>query len=70
MFLLLKYLFIYTVVTVNPVVADDSNRVVLEQCKDYRPSARGYINASLVTVSFFVDFSLCFKCCTILELYY
>ncbi|KAK3230379.1 hypothetical protein Dsin_002260 [Dipteronia sinensis] len=29
----------------------DKNRVVLNQCKDYRPSARGYINASLITTS-------------------
>ncbi|KAL5846045.1 hypothetical protein ACOSQ3_009569 [Xanthoceras sorbifolium] len=29
----------------------DKNRVVLDQCKDYRPSARGYINASLITTS-------------------
>ncbi|KAH9692201.1 protein-tyrosine-phosphatase PTP1 [Citrus sinensis] len=29
----------------------DKNRVVLKQCKDYRPAARGYINASLISTS-------------------
>ncbi|XP_057973317.1 protein-tyrosine-phosphatase PTP1 [Malania oleifera] len=29
----------------------DKNRVVLNSCKDYRPSARGYINASFITTS-------------------
>ncbi|KAH8490214.1 hypothetical protein H0E87_022658 [Populus deltoides] len=33
------------------VVPFDQNRVVLNPCKDYRPSARGYINASLITTS-------------------
>ncbi|XP_062157659.1 protein-tyrosine-phosphatase PTP1 [Alnus glutinosa] len=33
------------------VVPFDKNRVVLNSCKDYRPAARGYINASLVTTS-------------------
>ncbi|GLU06828.1 hypothetical protein SLE2022_238190 [Rubroshorea leprosula] len=27
----------------------DKNRVVLNSCKDYRPSAKGYINASFIT---------------------
>lgn len=30
------------------VIAFDSTRVVLDPCKDYRPSARGYINASFI----------------------
>ncbi|KAL9245506.1 hypothetical protein vseg_019150 [Gypsophila vaccaria] len=30
------------------VVPFDSTRVILNSCKDYRPSARGYINASFV----------------------
>ncbi|KAL3845597.1 hypothetical protein ACJIZ3_003000 [Penstemon smallii] len=30
------------------VIPFDDNRVILKQCKDYRPSARGYINASFV----------------------
>jgi protein tyrosine phosphatase len=30
----------------------DQNRVVLNPCKDYRPSARGYINASLIMVEY------------------
>ncbi|TYH02500.1 hypothetical protein ES288_A09G145600v1 [Gossypium darwinii] len=29
----------------------DTNRVVLNSCKDYRPTAKGYINASFVTTS-------------------
>ncbi|KAG6752284.1 hypothetical protein POTOM_044506 [Populus tomentosa] len=33
------------------VVPFDQNRVVLNPCKDYRPFARGYINASLITTS-------------------
>lgn len=33
------------------VVPFDKNRVVLNPCKDYRPSARGYINASFITNS-------------------
>ncbi|KAJ6693589.1 hypothetical protein OIU85_004372 [Salix viminalis] len=33
------------------VVPFDQNRVVLNPCKDYRPSARGYINASFITTS-------------------
>ncbi|KAI5668340.1 hypothetical protein M9H77_18193 [Catharanthus roseus] len=35
----------------SDVLPFDSNRVVLKQCKDYRPSARGYINASFITTS-------------------
>ncbi|GKV32344.1 hypothetical protein SLEP1_g40960 [Rubroshorea leprosula] len=31
------------------VVPFDKNRVVLNSCKDYRPSAKGYINASFIT---------------------
>ncbi|KAK9951401.1 hypothetical protein M0R45_006843 [Rubus argutus] len=31
------------------VLPFDQNRVVLNSCKDYRPSARGYINASFIT---------------------
>ncbi|KAG8389699.1 hypothetical protein BUALT_Bualt01G0005900 [Buddleja alternifolia] len=33
------------------VVPFDDNRVILKQCTDYRSSAKGYINASLVTTS-------------------
>ncbi|GAB4844836.1 tyrosine protein phosphatase 1 [Ancistrocladus abbreviatus] len=33
------------------VIPFDSTRVVLKSCKDYRPSARGYINASFVQTS-------------------
>ncbi|KAJ8769715.1 hypothetical protein K2173_005361 [Erythroxylum novogranatense] len=33
------------------VIPFDENRVVLNPCKDYRPSARGYINASYVKTS-------------------
>ncbi|KAK3039294.1 hypothetical protein RJ639_026678 [Escallonia herrerae] len=33
------------------VVPFDENRVVLNPCKDYRPSARGYINASFIRTS-------------------
>ncbi|XP_075482714.1 protein-tyrosine-phosphatase PTP1-like [Primulina tabacum] len=33
------------------VLPFDNNRVILKQCKDYRPSARGYINASFVRTS-------------------
>ncbi|RAL38754.1 hypothetical protein DM860_013435 [Cuscuta australis] len=33
------------------VLPFDSNRVILNPCKDYRPSARGYINASWIRVS-------------------
>ncbi|XP_059631902.1 protein-tyrosine-phosphatase PTP1 isoform X2 [Cornus florida] len=33
------------------VLPFDNNRVVLNPCKDYRPSARGYINASFITAS-------------------
>ncbi|CAI9114686.1 OLC1v1015465C1 [Oldenlandia corymbosa var. corymbosa] len=33
------------------VIPFDSNRVVLDPCMDYRPSARGYINASYVKTS-------------------
>ncbi|KAM7507646.1 hypothetical protein LguiA_018099 [Lonicera macranthoides] len=33
------------------VLPFDNNRVVLNPCKDYRPSARGYINASFITIS-------------------
>nr|GMD80844.1 protein-tyrosine-phosphatase PTP1-like isoform X1 [Ipomoea batatas] len=33
------------------VLPFDSNRIVLNPCKDYRQSARGYINASLITIS-------------------
>ncbi|XP_021833412.1 protein-tyrosine-phosphatase PTP1 isoform X2 [Prunus avium] len=33
------------------VLPFDTNRVVLNSCKDYRPSARGYINASLISTS-------------------
>ncbi|XP_010094850.2 protein-tyrosine-phosphatase PTP1 isoform X1 [Morus notabilis] len=33
------------------VLPFDQTRVVLNSCKDYRPSARGYINASFITVS-------------------
>ncbi|XP_009624646.1 protein-tyrosine-phosphatase PTP1 isoform X1 [Nicotiana tomentosiformis] len=33
------------------VLPFDNSRVVLDPCKDYRPSARGYINASFVSIS-------------------
>ncbi|XP_030461450.2 protein-tyrosine-phosphatase PTP1 [Syzygium oleosum] len=33
------------------VVPFDQTRVVLNPCKDYRPAARGYINASFITAS-------------------
>ncbi|KAL0291479.1 UNVERIFIED_CONTAM: Protein-tyrosine-phosphatase PTP1 [Sesamum radiatum] len=33
------------------VLPFDDNRVILKRCTDYRSSARGYINASLVTTS-------------------
>ncbi|OAY23688.1 protein-tyrosine-phosphatase PTP1 [Manihot esculenta] len=33
------------------VVPFDQNRVILNPCKDYRPSAKGYINASFITTS-------------------
>ncbi|XP_055833250.1 protein-tyrosine-phosphatase PTP1-like isoform X1 [Solanum dulcamara] len=33
------------------VIPFDNNRVVLDPCKDYRPSARGYINASFIEIS-------------------
>ncbi|TXG53158.1 hypothetical protein EZV62_022327 [Acer yangbiense] len=42
-----NYLFIYLYFCISV----DKNRVVLNQCKDYRPSARGYINASLITTT-------------------
>ncbi|XP_023888775.1 protein-tyrosine-phosphatase PTP1 isoform X2 [Quercus suber] len=35
----------------SDVIPFDKNRVVLNSCKDYRPAARGYINASLITTS-------------------
>ncbi|XP_021300093.1 protein-tyrosine-phosphatase PTP1 [Herrania umbratica] len=35
----------------SDVVPFDKNRVVLNSCKDYRPAAKGYINASFVTTS-------------------
>lgn len=33
------------------LISVDQTRVVLNPCKDYRPAARGYINASFITVS-------------------
>lgn len=33
------------------VIPFDKNRVVLNPCKDYRPAARGYINASFIETS-------------------
>lgn len=30
----------------------DKNRIVLNPCKDYRSSAKGYVNASLIKVHF------------------
>ncbi|KAF4372703.1 hypothetical protein CsatB_006585 [Cannabis sativa] len=33
------------------VLAFDRTRVVLDSCKDYRPAAKGYINANFITVS-------------------
>ncbi|MBA0587769.1 hypothetical protein Gorai_000890 [Gossypium raimondii] len=35
----------------SDVIPFDTNRVVLYSCKDYRPAAKGYINASFVTTS-------------------
>ncbi|KAH1090582.1 hypothetical protein J1N35_017839 [Gossypium stocksii] len=35
----------------SDVIPFDTNRVVLNSCKDYRPAAKGYINASFVTTS-------------------
>lgn len=35
----------------SDVIPFDTNRVVLNSCKDYRPTAKGYINASFVTTS-------------------
>ncbi|XVF37260.1 hypothetical protein REPUB_Repub19eG0130900 [Reevesia pubescens] len=35
----------------SDVVPFDKNRVVLNSCKDYRPAAKGYINASFITTS-------------------
>ncbi|XP_065638701.1 protein-tyrosine-phosphatase PTP1-like [Quercus suber] len=35
----------------SDVIPFDKNRVVLNSCKDYKPAARGYINASLITTS-------------------
>ncbi|OMO79268.1 Protein-tyrosine phosphatase, receptor/non-receptor type [Corchorus capsularis] len=35
----------------SDVVPFDENRVVLNSCKDYRPAAKGYINASFITTS-------------------
>jgi protein tyrosine phosphatase len=34
----------------NDVIPFDKNRVILNPCKDYRPSAKGYINASFISV--------------------
>lgn len=36
------------------LISVDKNRVILNSCKDYRPEARGYINASLVTVQAYI----------------
>ncbi|XP_031391672.1 protein-tyrosine-phosphatase PTP1-like isoform X1 [Punica granatum] len=33
------------------VIPFDENRVVLDPCKDYRPAAQGYINASFISAS-------------------
>ncbi|XVF73947.1 hypothetical protein PTKIN_Ptkin13bG0021800 [Pterospermum kingtungense] len=35
----------------SDVVPFDKNRVVLNSCKDYRPAAKGYINASFIVTS-------------------
>lgn len=35
------------------MVSVDTNRVVLNSCKDYRPAAKGYINASFVSVDLY-----------------
>ena len=40
------------------MVSVDKNRVVLNSCKDYRPAAKGYINASFITVDFYVLYIL------------
>ncbi|XP_022773496.1 protein-tyrosine-phosphatase PTP1 isoform X2 [Durio zibethinus] len=41
----------------SDVVPFDNNRVVLNSCKDYRPAAKGYINASFITTSSSEDIS-------------
>ncbi|XVE60825.1 hypothetical protein DITRI_Ditri05aG0157800 [Diplodiscus trichospermus] len=41
----------------SDVVPFDKNRVVLNSCRDYRPAAKGYINASFVTTSSSKDVS-------------
>ncbi|KAM3238411.1 protein-tyrosine-phosphatase PTP1 isoform X1 [Capsicum annuum] len=33
------------------VIPFDNNRVVLDPCKDYRPLAKGYVNASFIAIS-------------------
>lgn len=37
-------------IAVMLLISVDKSRVVLNSCKDYRPAANGYINASLVMV--------------------
>ncbi|KAM7278222.1 hypothetical protein ACFE04_005356 [Oxalis oulophora] len=34
----------------NDVIPFDKNRVILNPCKDYRPAAKGYINASFISL--------------------
>ncbi|XWS21878.1 hypothetical protein CRYUN_Cryun30bG0093700 [Craigia yunnanensis] len=41
----------------SDVVPFDKNRVVVNSCKDYRPAAKGYINASFITTSSSEDIS-------------
>lgn len=38
-----------------PLTSVDETRVVLNSCNDYRPSARGYINASFVEVKIYIS---------------
>ncbi|XWS24857.1 hypothetical protein CRYUN_Cryun27aG0020900 [Craigia yunnanensis] len=41
----------------SDVIPFDKNRVVLNSCKDYRPAAKGYINASFISTSSSEDIS-------------
>lgn len=37
------------------LISVDRNRIVLNSSKDYRPAARGYINASLINVRAYIS---------------
>lgn len=37
------------------LISVDRNRIVLNSSKDYRPAARGYINASLIMVRAYIS---------------